>query len=409
MKKRIGMILESDYPADIRVFKEANSLIEAGFEIVLLSCKGKYQKEEELVDGINVVRVDIPFFKKKKVLAGVLNVLAVINNFTHLKWKAAITKFVDEYNIEVLHVHDLPLANTALKVARKKNIPIVADFHENYPAGLKTWSSWRKNPIIKIKNKWFFNYGKWLKHEKDVVHKVDKVVAVVEEMKDRLIEQHDIDKGKISVVSNTESVKFLEQPGEDVELLMPFINKTKILYFGYFGPHRGLDTAIKAMPQIIKLNKDVVLLVIGTGAGNSKAHLEEIIENNQLEEHVHFFGFKPFKFLLSYLKQADIAIVPHNKNEHTDHTIPHKLFQFMLSGTSVLVSDCKPLKRVLKKTNGGWIFKAGNENDFAQKIIEIINQPSLAMQKNKNAQNATLNEYNWESTATELIKLYKEI
>lgn len=406
--KRIGMILESDYPSDMRVIKEASALVEAGFEVYLLSCKGKYEKDIESVDGMQIVRVDIPFFKHKKTLAGVLNVLAVINNFTHFKWKKAIRQFILMYDIDVLHVHDLPLVQTTLKVAKKLNKPVVADFHENYPAGLKTWSSWRKSNVIKIKNKLFFNYDKWLKHEKEVVHKVDHIIAVVEEMKDRLIEQHGLNPNKITVISNTETKKFLSQKDKDETLLQPFKDKIKIVYFGYFGPHRGLDTAIKAMPSIIKKQKNVQLIVIGTGAGNAREHLDAIIKDQHLEEHVHFLGYQPFKYLLSYLQQADIAIVPHRKNEHTDNTIPHKLFQFMMAKPAVLVSDCNPLKRIITETDGGWIFKADNEKDFSNQVFKIINQPDLTKQKKENAYEATANgKYNWEITAEDLVNLYK--
>jgi len=389
--KRIGMILESDYPSDMRVIKEASALVEAGFEVFLLSCKGKYDKDIETVDGMQVIRVDIPFFKHKKTLAGILNVLAVINNFTHYKWQKAIYHFIEKYDIDILHVHD-------------------ADFHENYPAGLKTWSSWRKSPIIKIKNQLFFNYERWLKHENEVVHKVNHIIAVVEEMKERLIEQHHLNSNKITVVSNTETKDFLAQNEVDEQLLQPFKNKIKIIYFGYYGPHRGLDTAIKAMPKIIHKNNQVNIIVIGTGAGDSKAHLEAIITENQLENHVHFLGYQPFKYLQSYLKQADITIVPHKKNEHTDNTIPHKLFQFMMTGTAVLVSDCNPLKRIITETKGGWVFKAGDENDFANKFFEIIDNPDIAQQKKQNAFEATANgKYNWETTAKDLVHLYKSL
>ena len=39
-KKRIGMILEKQFPPDIRVEKEAKALIKGGYEVYLLCCKG---------------------------------------------------------------------------------------------------------------------------------------------------------------------------------------------------------------------------------------------------------------------------------------------------------------------------------------------------------------------------------
>ena len=64
---RIGMILENDFPPDIRVEKEARSLIEAGHKVYLLCMQKKTGPSEEVVDNIFVRRIQgfKNFFLKK--------------------------------------------------------------------------------------------------------------------------------------------------------------------------------------------------------------------------------------------------------------------------------------------------------------------------------------------------------
>jgi hypothetical protein len=50
--------------------------------------------------------------------------------------------------IEALHIHDLPLVETALGVARRFNIPVVAHLHEDYQEAVTAWNQRRcRNPL----------------------------------------------------------------------------------------------------------------------------------------------------------------------------------------------------------------------------------------------------------------------
>ena len=88
-------------------------------------------------------------------------------------------------SIRVLHVHDLPLTGTTLKLQENFKTPVVIDFHENYPDALRTWFEWRKNPFVKLKNRLFMNPERWTVLERKAAHESDRVIAVVDEMKSR--------------------------------------------------------------------------------------------------------------------------------------------------------------------------------------------------------------------------------
>ena len=58
------------------------------------------------------------------------------------------------------------------------------------------------------------------------------------------------------------------------------------------------------------------------------------------------------------------AWFPHEDFEHTQTTVPHKLFQYMMGRKTVLVSDCAPLKRIIGDNEAGYVFKAGGSGFF---------------------------------------------
>ncbi len=56
----ICMVLEGEYPPDIRIEKEARTLISEGHKIYLLSLEKPGKKKYEVVEGVNVIRINRP-------------------------------------------------------------------------------------------------------------------------------------------------------------------------------------------------------------------------------------------------------------------------------------------------------------------------------------------------------------
>jgi len=123
------MLLDCFFPPDIRVEKEARSLLKAGHEIFLLSVSKGDMPSEELVEGIRVIRKKLP----QNILTRAWNCFCRQAFFIHPFWKSTLEDTVKQRNIEVIHVHDLPLVNTGLSIARKFNLRLIADLHKNYP------------------------------------------------------------------------------------------------------------------------------------------------------------------------------------------------------------------------------------------------------------------------------------
>jgi glycosyltransferase involved in cell wall biosynthesis len=400
---RIGMILNAGYPEDIRITKEAKSLVEAGHEVFLLCAKRKGEKTTDTVNDIKITRADVGTSLYVTTFWDTINAAF----WHHPLYARHLKRFVQENKIDILHVHDLPLTNTALKVARKFGIKVILDMHENYPAGLVTWSKFKTNPIVKLKNRLFFNYDRWFQYEKKMCKEVDGIIAVVKEMKRRVKQVHKISDEKIVVVTNNEPKSFAKKFTFYEELREPYKDRFLILYIGNYGPHRGIDTAIKGMPEVVKAVPEALFLIVGKGS--IKKRLEQMVEENGLENNVKFLGFQPFKHVFTFMKMSDINLIPHNRNEHTDNTIPHKLYQSLMVGKPVLVSDCDPLKRIVTETDGGFIFEAENPSSFAERVIFIKNNPAIAEEKTKNALKHTLEgDYNWSKTAEALIGFYKK-
>ena len=139
---RIGMVLEGVFPPDIRVEKESRRLIDCGHEVFLLSAWKEGLLKEDKIDGVQITRIVADYSLINKIFMDLIFRISFVNPF----WKNHIGTFIKNNKIDVLHIHDLPLVKTALMIAEKNSIPIIADLHENYPEAIRQWRSGPRSP-----------------------------------------------------------------------------------------------------------------------------------------------------------------------------------------------------------------------------------------------------------------------
>ena len=401
---KIGMVLGAPFPPDIRVAKESKALVNAGFDVHLL-CTAEHDKPSlEVIKGIKIHRANMPYGNTQ---AKFWNILAELI-FVHPLWLKNIHAFVKDNQIQILHVHDLPLVNTALKAKRFLKIPVIADLHENYPAAIQVWNNSSFDVLKVIKSKTINKYTRWIAHEKKVCAEVDHIIVVIDEMKDRLVRTHSLSPGKITVVINTEDPEFIKSANYDAGLVERYEKNFIISYIGGFGPHRGLATAIKGMSIIAKEIHEALLLIVGKGNHRFEGQLKGQVKELGLERNVKMLGWQPLEKVYTYMTASNIGIIPHEKSEHTDNTIPHKLFQYMMVGKPLIVSNCTPLKRIVETHQCGTVFETDNHKSFAKRVIELYNDLATMKKLGENGRKATLNgTLNWDYTAGSLVNVYK--
>ena len=397
-KAVIGMILEHSFPPDIRVEKEAASLAKAGFEVHLLCLSNENAENYNLFKGFHIHRIQWGNNKLIRTISKIIDRVFLKN----ILWISAIKRFVKDHKITVLHVHDLPLVNNAIAVRQaEKHLKLVVDMHENWPAALQDWHSDNKWPLSMF-HSWVHGYNRWLQYEKEALVASDQIIAVVDEMKQRMNDVHNIHKRKITVIPNFETSDFSGKTKQKKDKGDQFT----LIYVGGIGQHRGIDVAIKGMVFLRNIPR-INLIIVGSGPDEYVNKMKSLVDDLFLEDLVTFAGQQPFSKVSEYIESADIGLVPHKKTEHTDHTIPHKLFQYMLIGLPVIVSDCKPLKRYVTEANAGAVFHAGSPEDFARVVSEMYAETEKRKHMGECAIKAANGKFNWTVAATKLEDLYR--
>lgn len=398
------MVLDKVFPHDIRVEKETRVLVNSGNEIYLLSAYRNGLLEEENVNGIKVIRVK----PVKNIFSRVKNWLYFTFLFVYPSWRRELEKNIDKYNIQAVHVHDLKMVKTCLKPVLEKGIPIIADLHENFPEALRVWRSTRGFFRRLIANL-ISPIWRWKRLECSVLKRVDKVITVVEEGKEHYVKDCKINEEKIIVVRNTEDLEFFNKIDIDNKVLEKYKGDFILTYIGGIAKHRGVESLIRAMPMILNKISKCRLLLIGFEDEKYLNKLFNLSEKLGVNENIEFIKWIDFNLVPTYISLSDICFVPHLPSAHTDTTIPHKLFQYMIFSKPVIVSDAKPLKRIIEECRCGIAVNPYNPGEIAKAVLQIYSDRKLAEDYGRNGRRAVEEKYNWNVEAEKLITLYKNL
>ena len=394
---KILMVLSSKtFPPDGRVEREARDLIKDNHQVYMMARRGENQAKAECYNNINVIRVPLPFQGKKAVSDLIYFFLQRYVIFFH------IVNACKKNGIDVLHVHDLPYALATVLAAKVLKIPVVFDMHEYYAVMLKM--SFEARSYRKFKPFAFILLWLLKIEEKYACKNASKVILVADEHIERILFLG-VKRNNIMIVTNTEDIDHFSNLSDDPAILTKYQNEFIILYVGGFSPHRGLDTAIDAMPNVLKQIPNARLLLVGDG--NNRKELEELVKDQDLKACITFTGFQKFEKLPSYIKICDIGLIPHISTPHIETTMPNKIFQFMMLGKPVIVSSTKPMMRIVEETKCGWIFKERDSDDLARAIIEAKESSQIEI-LGKNGKAAVEKKYNWQKTVEPLLELYRD-
>ncbi len=386
---RIGMVhANHKFPPDIRIEKEADALAAAGHEILVLCRREPGQAEVETVGSVTAVRHRV---HPGNTLARKFDSWRFLTTLDSPSWRQGMVDLVRVHGAEALHVHDLPYAKSAILAGRETGVPVVLDFHENYPAALRLWRRRRADRIL-------FSPERAEKLERWSVENADRVIVVVDEARERLAGLG-ADPAKIAVFGNTEPLALAlpEPPALD------FSAGPRLVYVGGVAAHRGLDTAVAAMPAILAKRPDARLTIVGDGDTLTELKAQAAALN--LSDAVEFTGWLSKDAAMEYIRTATLALVPHHRSPHTDATVPHKLFQYMALERPVLVSDCLPLARIVREAQAGGVFRTGDAADFAREALEL-SDPEVARTAAAAGRKAVLDRWNLEADAPALLGVY---
>ncbi len=393
--RRIGMVLDAPFPPDYRVEKEAITLLQAGFEVFLFCLHYGNRLEEEEYKGVHLRRY--PFNKLEYKFSALAYTVPLYRFFMASK----IRDFIRRNAIEVLHIHDMVIAEAAMVAARDSGCRIVLDLHENRPAIMKEYRHLNRFP-----GKYLINLETWSRKQEELVRKADKVVVVTELAKDELVMSTGRMPDDIAVVPNTPSVSFLDQP-VDRDVLKRMEGTFNLLYIGDTSERRGTAEMLHVVRSLKDEIPEIRLWLVGKSSFDPE--LMRMAAALSIRQYVHFEGWQPEALFPGYIAGADVCLSPLRRNQHHDTTYANKVFQYMAIGRATIVSDCTAQAQLISRENAGLVYPAGSHQDLHNAIIRLFRDEQLKNKLGEHGRLAVRREWNWENTSKQLYKIYSDL
>jgi len=231
----------------------------------------------------------------------------------------------------------------------------------------------------------------------------DQCLVVVLEAKDRLLKKAPDAYKKISIVSNTPSLKVFSNSNiKKIDTIEMPSSSFILSYIGRITNLRGLDLVIKAMPRIIEAIPDAVFVLAGNG--NAEQSLKKLAIDLNVEKHIKFVGWIEYTDIPSHIASCHIGVLPFQSCEHMNNTIANKIFDYMAMGKAIVVSDVRPMERITQEEKCGISFTAGDFRSLADTVIKL-HDSEKRNSFGQNGKTAFHNKYNWETDEKELMRV----
>ena len=391
--KKILMLLESKFPPDVRVENEMEALTQAGFEVHLACYRRPGEPETEVTPLGTIHRETIPVWRYKS------SVGALKFPFYFAYWRRRVARLFAAGKFDAVHVHDLPLARVGLEAGLRYGARFVLDLHEIWPALLQVSAHTHT-----LAGRLLSSDRQWRAYERRMTAQADRVVVVVEESKARLTGLG-ADPDKITVVSNTLNINSFDLNDACAEAPVPG-TPLRMLYVGGVTAHRGLQDVLDAIRLLKDRGVPVVFDLVGDGA--YLPQLRAQAARLGITEEVNFHGFRRYTEIAGLYRQAQVAVIPHVKSEHTDHTVPHKIFQYMYARTPMLVSSCNPLVRIVEETESGLSYTSGDARSLCEGLLQLSGAETWR-RLTLHGREAVEQRYNWQRDGARLVAMYHQL
>lgn len=164
----------------------------------------------------------------------------------------------------------------------------------------------------------------------------------------------------------------------------------------------GVDVLAKAFVKAANENPNVNLILLG--GGSQGLHIRQILMSGGVMHRVHFGGQVGQRDLPRWYHMADLYISP----SHVDGTSV-TLLEALASGLPCLVSDIPGNKEWIKDGVNGWLFRDGDADDLAEKILSAIKNRKSFKQIGEAARKTAEEKADWMKNFGKLLEAYNVI
>ena len=388
LNKHILIIVENlPVPFDRRVWQEANSLKEQGAYVSVICPKMKgYNKSFEQINGIDIYRH--PLTERKGAIGYLLEYSAA------LFWEFVLSmKIYFKKRFHVIQGCNPPdLIFIVALFYKIVGVKYVFDHHDINP----------ELYIAKYGKKGFF-YKFLIVMERLTFATANYSIATNDSYKEIAIRRGKMNPDKVQVVRSGPKLDRLKLNPGDKKYKKG--KKFLIGYVGVIGEQEGLDLLLESVKYIVAKRNDVQFAIVG--GGTELPAIKALTQEMRLDDYIDYYGRVDDETMVNILNTADVCVNPDRPTEMNNLSTMNKIMEYMSLKKPIVQYDLKEGK--ISAQNASLYAVNTSPEDFAEKIIWLLDNVSARNDMGEFGFNRVINELSWEFESKKLINFYKRI
>jgi len=386
--KKILMVVYSYFPQDVRPRREAEALINAGYEVDMICLKLPDQNKFEETCGVNTYRVNLSKSRSSRRKYIFLYASFFIRSFFLLN------RLFIKNRYAVIHVHNMPDFLVFLSMIPKIfGAKVILDLHDPTPEMLMTkFAEERDSRLTKIL--------KW--QEKVSIRFAHKIITTNKSFLDKFISRG-CPSDKINIVMNSPQGSIFNNRSNSKEKSDK--NKYVVMYHGIIIKRYGFEELLNAVNLLKDKIPGLELRIYGTGEDMSL--FLELVQKLNLEKIVKYFGQVPIEKIVEIIPECNVGIIPNRLTPFTKINLPTRIFEYLHLNRPVVVPRTQGIKDYFDESSI-FYFNAGDAENLANVIFDVYSNPTKTLDV-VNKGNQIYQNYSWELQSKNLIKIYDEL
>jgi len=351
----------------------ARAMTRAGHEVVVFSLHHPNVGDDEVVEGVRVLRAntDLPWLPDDDMVA---RMASANHQLTQLAAR------LGRWKPQVVHAHDWLVAWSADTLKALWNVPLVATIHATERGRHGGYVP--QGPPAEINSiEWWLTY------------QAREVIACSRFMVNEVLDGFELPPEKVHLVPNGVDTQHWHA-GE------PAAREPLVVAWGRIQYEKGFQVLARAIAHL-RYQVPGIRCVIA-GRGGYLAELQSQIDVEGVGDLVHLAGFVPDDELRALLRRAGCVVIP-----SLYEPFGIVALEGMAAGAPTIVARTGGLAEIVEGTQAALLFEPGSHVELAARIREVLGNDHLAATMRTKAASLLAEKYTWDAIAASTLGVYK--
>ncbi|MBD3343464.1 MAG: glycosyltransferase [Chitinivibrionales bacterium] len=349
------MVAYTHYDWDNRVRRYAETLVKEGWEVEAITLKATGQPTFEMIRGVKVIRIQ----ERKTNEKGKLRYFVRMLRFLILSASVLAARGIKK-RYHLIHVHSIPDFEVfAAIIPKVLGTKVILDIHDIVPELFLSKFGATQDSIL---------FRMLILAERFSTAFSDHVIIANNIWREKLINRS-IRSDKCTAIMNYPVSDIFTETGQTRE-----DGKFVAVYPGSLSKHQGIETAIRAVNLLRDHIPNLEFHIYGEGTDEN--YFRNLISDLKLEDRVVMKGSVALEQIPLIMADADLGIEPKLKNAFSNEAFSTKIFEFMMVGVPLVVSDTLVHRYYIPDTLVKY-YESGNEYELAEAIKLLYDNPDI--------------------------------